>query len=444
MKANENANLILNALNDCGYESYFVGGCVRDYIMGRECNDYDITTCAKPLEIEAALDKASIKYFETGLKHGTITAVINDESFEITTYRTDGDYIDSRHPENVNFVSSICDDLARRDFTINAIAYNKKNGIVDKFNGVDDISKGIIRTVGNPNERFSEDALRIMRALRFSSTLGFDIELETSYAIHKNAHLLNNISEERIYSELIKLLLGDNCESVLLEYKDVIGVIIPELVNTFDCLQNTKWHLYDVYTHTVKSVAACAKIDYIRLALLLHDVGKPACKTTDEKNQDHFFGHPKKSFELSKEILKRLKVSRETSKKVLTLVEIHDKKIYLTNESVKRWIRQLGEDLFFDFMDVKIADMSSHNLDYAGDSIILFEKIKAFAKSIIEQKEPYKISDLAINGNDLKVLGYSGEKIKIELEILISRVCNDKELNEKAILLDIAKKDRKR
>ena len=310
-----NANLILKALCESGYEAYFVGGCVRDFLMNRPCNDFDITTSAQPLEIEEALSRKGIRYFETGLKHGTVTAVLDGEAFEITTYRTDGEYLDARHPENVVFVSDLSEDLSRRDFSINALAYNAKDGIVDKFGGIDDIKNGIIRTVGNPDKRFNEDALRIMRALRFASTLGFEIESETAVSVHKNAELLKNISAERIYSELMKLLLGVNCEKILLEFKDVIGVIIPELIPCFSCEQNTKWHLYDVYTHIVKSVECCENKDYLRLAVLLHDIGKPQCKTTDSKGVDHFFGHPQKSVEIASQVLRRLKVSREYKKR---------------------------------------------------------------------------------------------------------------------------------
>lgn len=442
MNIPNNVNLIFKALCNCGYEAYFVGGCVRDYLMNRACNDFDITTSAKPLEIEDALNKSGIRFFETGLKHGTVTAVIDGEPFEITTYRTDGKYLDARHPESVEFVTDLSDDLSRRDFTVNALAYNEHDGIVDKFGGIDDIKNGIIRTVGNPDKRFNEDALRIMRALRFASTLGFKIESETADSIHKNAELLNNISSERIYSELMKLLLGVNCEKILLEFKDVIGVIIPELIPCFSCEQNTKWHLYDVYTHIVKSVSCCENKDYLRLAVLLHDIGKPQCKTTDSNGVDHFFGHPQRSVEISEAVLKRLKTSREYTKKILKLIEIHDKKISPTGESIKFWLRALGEDLFFDFMEVKLADMKSHNLQYAGESLVLFEKIKRLANEIISNNEPYRICDLAIGGNELVELGYRNAKIKNELEKLIVDVSKDPRLNTKEILKDIAKKDR--
>lgn len=442
MNIPNNANLILKALCESGYEAYFVGGCVRDFLMNRPCNDFDITTSAKPLEIEEALSRKGIRYFETGLKHGTVTAVIDGEPFEITTYRTDGEYLDARHPENVVFVSDLSEDLSRRDFTVNAIAYNEHDGIVDKFGGIDDIKNGIIRTVGNPDKRFNEDALRIMRALRFASTLGFIIESETADSIHKNAELLNNISSERIYSELMKLLLGVNCEKILLEFKDVIGVIIPELIPCFSCEQNTKWHLYDVYTHIVKSVECCENKDYLRLAVLLHDIGKPQCKTTDSKGVDHFFGHPQRSVEIASRVLKRLKTSREYTKKILKLIEIHDKKISPTGESVKFWLRTLGEDLFFDFMEVKLADMKSHNLQFAGESLVLFEKIKRLANEFISNNEPYRICDLAIGGNELVELGYRNAEIKNELEKMIVDVSKDPRLNTKEILKDIAKKDR--
>lgn len=435
------AKKIIKLLLDNGFKAYAVGGCVRDEIMGRGAEDTDIATSATPKEVEDVLSGNGIKFVETGVKHGTITAVIHHIPYEITTFRTEGEYLDNRHPESVNYITDLKEDLSRRDFTINAIAYNEVEGVVDVFGGIEDINNRIIKAVGNPNKRFNEDALRIMRALRFSSVLSFSIEEKTKRAIFDNRELLKNIASERIYTELVKLLLGDNVQEVLLEYREVIAVIIPELSDCFDYPQNSKWHIYDVYTHIVKSVAASPKKDYIRLSLLLHDIGKPFCKTTDEKGQDHFKGHPIISAEFSRRILKRLKVSNDIFTKVITLVEIHDRYITKRPSNIKSWLRRLGEELIFDFIDVKIADLKTHNQDLSAPEIKTLEEIKGMVKEIIQRKEPYKISDLKINGNDLKAIGFSGHYIADELEKLINDVSGNPNCNTKEKLLNQAKKD---
>ena len=437
----DDAKRIIDLLNKASYKAYAVGGCVRDAIMGREVSDYDITTSALPSQTEAVLAENNIRYIETGLKHGTITAIINHIPYEITTFRTDGKYSDNRRPESVEFVSEVKDDLSRRDFTVNAIAYNDEEGYIDLFGGREDIENKIIRTVGNSNLRFQEDALRIMRALRFSSVLGFTIENATKKAIFDNKELLLNIASERIYTELAKLLLGDNCESILIEYKEVFAVVIPELAPCFDFEQNSKWHLYDVYTHIVKSVALTPKKDYMRLAMLFHDIGKPYCKTTDDKGQDHFKDHPAISTGLAEKILLRLHASNEIKQKALTLIKYHD--LYITEKpsNIKRWLRTLGEDLTLDYIDFKIADLMSHNLDLSQGEIDTLKRIKTQTRDIILSAEPYKISDLEINGNDLKNIGFEGKEIAEELENLIVQVSGDQKLNTKDKLLKLAEKD---
>lgn len=441
MKLSQSTKQLMEVVTSAGYEIYAVGGCVRDEIMGRSGGDVDLTTSAKPDELEAVLNKAGIKYIETGLKHGTVTAVIDHTPYEITTFRSDGDYLDNRHPESVNFVTDLSEDLARRDFTVNALAYNDEVGIVDLFGGIEDINNGIIRAVGDADKRFKEDALRIMRALRFSSVLGFKIEEKTKKAIFDNKELLLNIASERIYTELVKLLLGDNCESILIEYKEVFAVVIPELAPCFDFEQNSKWHLYDVYTHIVKSVALTPKKDYMRLAMLFHDIGKPYCKTTDDKGQDHFKGHPAISTGLAEKILLRLHASNEIKQKALTLIKYHD--LYITEKpsNIKRWLRTLGEDLTLDYIDFKIADLMSHNLDLSQGEIDTLKRIKTQTRDIILSAEPYKISDLEINGNDLKNIGFEGKEIAEELENLIVQVSGDPKLNTKDKLLQLAEKD---
>lgn len=437
------AKNLIDLLIGSGYSAYAVGGCVRDYLMGRVCGDIDIATSATPQQVESVLNSNGIRYVETGIKHGTVTAVVNGESYEITTFRTDGDYADNRHPDNVSFVTDIESDLARRDFTINAMAYNDGRGLVDVFGGREDIESRLIRCVGDADTRFKEDALRIMRALRFAGVLGFDIEPDTAKAIFNNKDLLQNIAAERIFVELKKLLVGSNVEAVLTEYRDVIGVIIPELKPTFDFQQYSKWHLYDIYTHTVKSVAYAPGVDYIRLALLLHDIGKPYTLKIDEKG-DHFKGHPAKSKELAHNILKRLKVSNDIYNKVITLVEIHDKHIHLNPRSIKFWLSQLGEELIYNFVDVKIADMSSHNLALAQEEMDELYQIRDMVGEVIASGEPYTVAQLSIHGNDLIDLGYKGRGIADELQRLLDIVIETPSKNTRDILLDIAAEDKEK
>lgn len=441
MILNDDAKSLISILKNNNHQAYAVGGCVRDALLSREAGDIDITSSAKPEELEKLFDENGIHYIETGLKHGTITAIINHTPYEITTFRTDGEYADNRHPESVEFVSELKEDLARRDFTMNAIAYNDNEGYVDYFGGMEDIENGIIRCVGNADKRFNEDALRIMRAIRFASQLGFELEEETKNAVFRNKELLNNIAVERIFVELVKLLCGEYVERVLLEYREVIAVIIPEIEPCFDFHQNTKWHLYDVYTHIVKTVAVAPNKDYMRLAALFHDIGKPKCNTVDENGTDHFFGHPKESAEITNKILKRFKVSKELQNKIVKLVALHDEKISLRPSIIKKWLRALGKDFIFDFMDLKLADMKTHNLVYAQESIDLFEKIKCSIRQILDNDEPYMISQLKIDGNDLIELGYSGKAIAEELNRLIVLVSGQANLNNKAFLLKQAKKD---
>ena len=319
------------------------------------------------------------------------------------------------------------------------MAYNENDGLVDVFGGIDDINNKIIRCVGNPDKRFNEDALRIIRALRFSSVLGFEIEENTQKSILKNKDLLKNIAAERIFVELKKLLCGDNAESVLLKYKEVIAVVVPELAPCFDFAQNTKWHLYDVYTHIVKSVGFSPKTDYMRLTLLLHDIGKPYCLKVDDRGVDHFKGHQEKGAFLAERALRRLKCDNATLKKVVTLISVHDEKIYLDSKSIKYWLRRLGDSATLDFLDVKIADMESHNLEFAGHEVEELERIKQKAIEIINSGEPYRISDLKIRGNDLISVGISGKSISDALNYLVEKVSDDKSLNDKNTLLKMAK-----
>lgn len=446
MKISEKAEQLIGIIEAEGYEAYAVGGCVRDSLMGREINDIDITTSATPFEIEKILDKHGIHFIETGLKHGTITAILNKEPFEITTYRTESEYKDNRHPEKVEFVTQLSEDLARRDFTINAMAYNKAKGVVDIFGGQQDLEHKLIRCVGNADIRFNEDALRIMRAIRFSSVLGFDIEESTKKAIFDNKHLLKNVSAERLFTELSKLLLGDNVFNVLKEYREVIAVFIPELSPMFCCQQNNPWHIYDVWKHTCKTVAESPKDLKLRLTMLFHDIGKPYAKTTDKNGIDHFKGHQKISADIASSVLKRLKVSNEIYDFVMTLIPVHD--IHISNEkkNIKKWLNKLGKERDGDYflkalIKVKRADKLGQNTKKTKPELERLDSLEIKIDEVIALNEAISVSDLAVNGFDLMNLGIKGKDIGAALGELLDKVINEELENEESVLLNYLKKN---
>lgn len=439
MRISSDAKKIIEILEQAGYEAFAVGGCVRDFLMGRPCDDMDITTSARPAEMEKILNDHHIKFIETGLKHGTITAVTDGGSFEITTYRTDGVYKDNRHPEHVEFVTDIKEDLSRRDFTINAMAYNDRVGIVDLFGGRDDLDKKIIRAVGDPDKRFKEDALRIMRAIRFASVLSFDIETQTKKAIFNNKDLLKNVSYERIFAELSKLLLGENVFDVLMEYREIIGVVIPELQAIFHIPQNTKWHIYDVWEHTCKSVEAAPKDLALRLTMLLHDIGKAYSKMTDENGTDHFKGHQKISAEYTKAVLKRLKVPNEIYDRVMFLVPIHDMHIGTDRKKIKKWLSKAGENGLRDLIEVKRADKLAQNPEMTERELSNLDVTQKELDRIIQEGEPFTVKALAVNGYDLISLGYRGTEIGEKLAFLLQKVIDGELENDKESLMTYLK-----
>lgn len=444
MEISEGAMHLINLIQNAGYEAFAVGGCVRDSIMGRHCSDIDITTSAAPDEVEEILSKNNIHFIETGLKHGTITAIIDKEPFEITTYRTESEYKDNRHPESVEFVTDLRQDLSRRDFTINAMAYNEASDIVDLFGGRQDIESRLIRCVGDADTRFKEDALRIMRAIRFSSVLCFDIEENTKKAIFDNRHLLKNVSAERLFAELSKLLLGGNVFDVLIKYKEVIAVFLPELEPMFRCKQNNPWHIYDVWEHTCKTVAKSPENLKLRLTMLFHDIGKPYSKATDDNGIDHFKGHQKISAEITSAALKRLKVSNEIYDFVMTLIPIHD--IHISNEKkcIKRWLNRLGKDCngnyyLLSLIDVKRADKLGQNIEKTSGELERLDLLERKINDVIELKEAISISDLDISGFDLMALGIRGKNIGNALAVLLDMVISEELENKKSVLLEYLK-----
>lgn len=433
---------IISVLEKHGYSAYAVGGCVRDFILNKKSDDIDIATSATPDEMKMVFDNNGIKYHETGISHGTLTAVFSGNAFEITTFRTDGTYIDSRHPESVNFVSDIKADLSRRDFTINAMAYNHRDGIVDLFGGKDDISKHLIKTVGDADKRFKEDALRIMRALRFSSVLSFDIEEKTKKAIFDNKELLKNVSYERIYNELSKLLMGDNVYRVLVEYKEVLATVIPELEYIFNISQNTKWHIYDVWNHTAKSVEHAKKDLAIRYTMLFHDIGKAFTKTTDSNGVDHFKGHQKISGEYAINIFKRLKAPNHITDRAMAVIPIHDIHIGRNRKNIKKWLNKIGEESLNDLIEVKKADKLAQNLELTFEEIENLKTTQKIIDEIIRTGEAFTIKDLKIKGGDLIALGYKGRQIGEILNNLLDNVIEEKVENQKDKLIEYVEKTR--
>ena len=442
MVLSDSAEKIIKIIEQSGHSAYAVGGCVRDFLMKRPCDDIDITTSATPDALEKIFDDNGIKYIETGLKHGTVTALQDGEPMEVTTFRTEGGYNDNRHPDSVEFVSDIETDLSRRDFTVNAMAYNENTGIIDLFGGQQDIKNKLIRTVGDADKRFTEDALRIMRALRFASVLSFDIEENTKKALFKNKELLKNISVERIYTELSKLLMGENVFNVLVQYREALAVVIPEIEHIFNISQNTSWHIYDVWTHTAKAVEQSPKDLAIRYTMLLHDIGKAFAKTTDEKGIDHFKGHQKISADYAEGALKRLKAPNEIYDRVMFLVPIHDMHIGTERKNVKKWLSKIGESRLRDLIAVKRADKMAQNPEKTGEELNNLAVTEEMLNSIITDGEPFTVKDLAVNGNDIKKLGFEGKKIGDILSNLLERVVNDELNNDKETLISAIKNSR--
>jgi len=430
----------LNLLKNKKFEAYVVGGCVRDSLMGIAPHDWDICTNALPDEIIATF--SDFKVIETGIKHGTVTVIIEKNPIEITTFRVDGEYSDNRHPTLVNFVSNLKDDLARRDFTVNSLAYSDETGLIDYFGGQLDIENKTIRCVGEADVRFKEDSLRILRAIRFSSTLGFEIEPITSSSIFKNKELLKNISAERISVELNKLLLGDNVYNVLLEYRDVIAVFIPEIQPTFDFEQRNPHHSLTVYNHIIKSVESVPKDLILRLTMLLHDIGKPQCFTLDNMNIGHFKGHPEISAQMSKVILKRLKYDNATIHKVVNLILEHDNRYPPNRRSIKRFMEKYDYGFLKCQNKVRLADCTAQSLYMRKEKLKEIHDVEEMAKDILKDNECFKLHDLVINGDDLISLGApSGKEIGEILNTLLELVIDEKiknkkqELTQKAIEL---------
>ncbi len=423
---------ILNRFRENGFESFCVGGAVRDSIMGVPVGDWDITTSALPHQTKEIFN--DYKTIDTGIKHGTITILINKIPFEVTTYRIDGEYSDNRHPEDVSFTKNLSEDLKRRDFTVNALAYNPISGLVDLFSGQEHIYNSIIKTVGEPKTRFEEDGLRIMRALRFSATLGFNIDEETGKAIHENKELLKNISAERLQVELVKLLCGKNAFNVLMEYSDVLGVFIPEILPCVNFKQYGKKHAYTVWEHICHTVDTIPPEKDLRLTMLLHDLGKIPTHKLNENGDSTFKNHAMVGGETAKEILTRLKFDKKTINRVSYFVSYHDFEPCESKTELKKHLKTKSPEDIRTLLIIKKSDRGALSESYRDISEGTAKTLQ-WLREIEKNKECCKIQDLDISGNDLINIGINGEKIGKTLDILLDAVIEEKILNNKSDLL---------
>ena len=433
----------LERLNAAGFEAYLVGGCVRDALLGREPGDWDVTTSALPEQTEAVF--AGERIIETGLKHGTVTVLLEGLPLEITTFRTEAGYSDHRHPDSVAFTRSLEEDLARRDFTINAMAQNQSGELADPFGGQDDLNNHIIRCVGDPYARFNEDALRILRALRFASQLDFAIDPATAAAALALKDTLELVSRERIAVELTKLLCGPAVRRIVTKYWPILAAPLPELAPMAGLDQRSPYHCWDVLAHSAVAAENVPPDKITRWAALLHDAGKPACFTVDGEGRGHFYGHAKPGAEIARTALTRLKFDKDTVNRVSRLVELHDYPIDPPNDcpdrAIKKLIGRLGEEDFFRLLDLKRADALAHHPDYRGRAAAC-DRFGALARELLAQEAVFSLKDLAVNGNDLIALGLPrGPEIGRTLKRLLEAVLNGELPNERERLLETARKE---
>lgn len=429
----EKVSFIINTLMRAGYEAYAVGGCVRDVMLNRTPMDWDITTSAKPHEVKQLFGHT----IDTGILHGTVTVMLEQEGFEVTTYRIDGEYEDARHPKEVSFTSDLLEDLKRRDFTINAMAYNDTQGLVDAFDGVGDLKRGIIRCVGRATERFSEDALRMLRAVRFSAQLGFVLEDETRAAIVGLAPNIAKVSAERIQMELVKLLTSNHPEEISTAYETgLTAVFLPEFDRMMETAQNNPHHCYTVGEHTLMALQGIEADKVLRFTMLLHDVAKPVCRTTDENGTDHFYGHPQKGSEMARMILRRLKFDNDTTDRVSALVRWHDDNPELSPRSVRRAISRIGLERYPALFAVKRADTLAQSMYRREEKLKYLHDYEMLYQEVMEKQQCLTIKQLAVTGSDLIEAGMQpGKEIGSVLKKLLELVLEDPELNTKEKLL---------
>ena len=434
--------MIIGLLEENGFEAFAVGGCVRDTILGRNPQDWDITTSALPHQVKEIFHRT----IDTGIQHGTVTVMLQRVGYEVTTYRIDGEYNDSRHPDSVQFTADLIEDLKRRDFTINAMAYNPTVGLVDAFGGIDDIESKVIKCVGKATERFDEDALRILRAVRFSAQLGFDIEEQTMEAIRELATTLEKISAERIHVELEKLITSNHPDKMITAYQaGITKVVLPEFDRMMECPQNTPYHMYNVGEHTIKVMENVPPTKEMRWAALLHDVGKPDSITYDKKDPErmHFYGHAYVGAKMVPSILRRLKMDNKTIKLVTRLVECHDDRPAskgMNPANIRKSVHKIGKDIYEQYLQLVYADFQGKSKygKEKGYDAFLYEKEQF--QLIMENNICTSKEELNISGKDLIASGCNtGSIIGDILNKLLQQVLENPELNKKDILLDIAK-----
>lgn len=424
---------IITKLKEAGFEAYAVGGCVRDSILGRKPDDWDITTSALPAQVKELFRRT----VDTGIAHGTVTVLLQGEGFEVTTYRIDGAYTDSRHPEQVTFTASLAEDLKRRDFTINAMAYNEEEGLVDIFHGLSDIQRRMIRCVGCPAERFSEDALRMMRAVRFAAQLGYEIEEGTCTAIKQHAPALKHISAERIQTELVKLLLSPHPDYIRLAYElGVTREVLPEFDEMMCTPQHNPYHCYDVGGHTICALRHIRAEKALRLAVLLHDVGKIRTRTTDSEGIDHFYRHPQAGEAMAREILRRMKFDNHTTDLVCRLVKYHDILIAPEEAAMRRAMNRAGEDIVPLLFEIKRADAMAQNQEMREEKLAAIGRLNEIYTQVLEKKQCVSIKTLAVSGKDLIAAGVApGPGMGQMLDQMLQLVLQQPECNEKSYLL---------
>lgn len=431
-------NQIIHTLAAHGHEAYAVGGCVRDSLLGRTPQDWDITTSAKPEQVKELFSHT----IDTGIKHGTVTVMLDHIGYEVTTYRIDGEYEDARHPKEVTFTASLVEDLKRRDFTINAMAYNEEDGLVDEFDGIGDLRRGVIRCVGNPMDRFTEDALRMLRAVRFAAQLGFSIGEETKQAVSALAPTIARVSAERIQMELNKLVVSAHPEEMRTVYElGLSAVFLPEFDRMMTTGQVSKHHIYSVGEHTIHAMCACEPDKVLRLAMLFHDVAKPDCITTDGRGSNHFYGHPEVGAEKTRAILRRLKYDNDTTDQVCRLVLYHDDRPELSEHIVRRAMNRIGVELFPKLFAVKRADTLAQSPYRMEEKLAYIDRYEQLYLHILDEKQCVSKKDLALTGRDLIAIGMKpGPQLGAVMDALFDRVLEDPKLNNREKLLELAHK----
>ncbi|MDY2936824.1 MAG: CCA tRNA nucleotidyltransferase [Fusicatenibacter sp.] len=425
--------MVIDSLKAKGYEAYAVGGCVRDSVLGKTPDDWDITTSASPEQVKAVFSRT----VDTGLAHGTVTVLVGSSSHEVTTYRIDGEYEDGRHPKDVQFTQSLAEDLKRRDFTINAMAYNSEEGLIDLFGGMTDLQRKVIRCVGDPMERFGEDALRILRALRFSAQLGFSIDRATMDALIRLAPTLEKISAERIRVELTKLLLSPRPEYMQAVCEaGITAVVLPEFDSMMDTPQHNPHHCYYVGEHTLESLRYVPSDSVLRWTMLLHDIGKPSCHTTDDKGVDHFKGHGPKGEKMAETVLRRLRFDNDTIRQVKTLIRWHDCRMEPDSKTVRRILNQIGPELFEKLLQVQYADAMAQSLYRREEKLQRINRVRACMEEVLARKECYSLKMMEITGKDLIAIGCPpGPKLGEYLNLALEQVLDDPAKNQKAYLI---------